>query len=233
MSDVEKWIEPWRIDLANGETLGDSDIRELESHLREEMEHLKVLPLSDEEAFLVARHRLGDTAALEREFRKINPHGRLRQRLSWGIMGVLLYFAVITFAHAASILSVRFVLMGGWHGYGRYVGQLEGFVRIAAFVGALIALWLYARHLSRRSASRSRDATAAPTLAAAVLAVGTVAFVAVRILATQMVWRGVTIDPRMMYRYTELEFQVAASVLLAGSFIVLHRRSRREVQSQP
>jgi len=232
MSDVEKHIEQWRAGLAGSEALRDTDIRELESHLREEIEHLKPLPLSDEEAFLVARHRLGDTAALAHEFWKVNGQGRLLQKFSWGIMGVVLYFAVITFAHAASILSVRFVLMGGWHGYGRYLGQLEAIVRIAAFIGALITLWLYARHLHRRTDSGSRDSIAAPTRATTILSIGTVAFVAVRILATQMVWRGVTIDPRMMYRPTELEFQIAAPIVLAGLLIALHRRNRREAQVQ-
>jgi hypothetical protein len=55
--------EQWRTHLAGSELLGNSTVNELEGHLREEMEHLKTSGLSDEEAFLVAQHRLGDTAS--------------------------------------------------------------------------------------------------------------------------------------------------------------------------
>lgn len=232
MSDVEKQIEQWRVGLGNTEALGDRDIHELESHLREEMEHLKSLPLSDEEVFLVARHRLGDTAALDREFSKVNVHRRFLQRVCWGIMGVLLYFAALTFAGAAEVLSLRLEIMGDSGGPYTYSGIPQAIVRIVAFLGiVLLALWLYARHLHRGTNLRSRDSIAAPMLAPVALAIGTSAFVAVRILATQIVWRGATIDP--MYRHTELEFQIAASLLLAGLFIVLYRRNRREAQYQP
>jgi hypothetical protein len=68
MSDIERQIEQWRIGLAASELLGNSDVSELENHLREEMEQLKTSDLSDEEAFLIARRRLGDTEALAAEF---------------------------------------------------------------------------------------------------------------------------------------------------------------------
>ncbi len=42
-----------------------SDVDELESHLREQIEQLQVSGLSDDEAFLVAHRRLGNTAVLE------------------------------------------------------------------------------------------------------------------------------------------------------------------------
>ncbi|MBN1506668.1 MAG: hypothetical protein JW955_07470 [Sedimentisphaerales bacterium] len=235
MSGVEKWIEQWRGDLADTEALGNPDVRELESHLREEMEHLKAVPLSDEEASLVARHRLGDTAALKREFSKVNVHRSFLQRLTWGIMGVLLYFAALALANAVSVLPVRLMIMGGLlrsnSHFVNYLGTLMAGVRHTAFLGTiLLALWLHARHLQRRDYHPGRW-TAAPTYAASVLAIGTVVFVAVRIVATHVVWGGIMIKPD--YRYAEVEFQIAAPVLLAAFLIVLSRRSRREAQIQP
>jgi len=76
MCDVEKRIEQWRARLAASETLNNAEINELESHLREEVAGLRKLELSEEEAFLVARQRLGDTADLEGEFAKVYGHRR-------------------------------------------------------------------------------------------------------------------------------------------------------------
>ena len=81
MSDVEKQIEQWRAGLASSEMLAETDIRELENHLREEIDHLRSRSLSEDEAFWVARHRLGDPAALENEFAKLRPHRWLLHRL--------------------------------------------------------------------------------------------------------------------------------------------------------
>jgi hypothetical protein len=91
MSDVEKRIEQWRRALGTSDTFGAGDLDELESHLREEMERLQPLGLSDAESFLVARQRLGATEALEMEFEKVNTDRRSLLRLSWMAAGVLVY----------------------------------------------------------------------------------------------------------------------------------------------
>lgn len=91
MSDVEKSIEQWRKALRTSEAFGAADIEELENHLREEMERLQPLGLSEAEAFLVARHRLGAPEALETEYAKVNPDRRSLLRLSWMAAGVLVY----------------------------------------------------------------------------------------------------------------------------------------------
>ena len=59
MFNLNEKIIKWRSNLAQSETLAVSDLDELENHLREEIEQLTTLKLSDEEAFLVASHRLG------------------------------------------------------------------------------------------------------------------------------------------------------------------------------
>jgi drug/metabolite transporter (DMT)-like permease len=230
MSDVERQIERWRGCLTGSESLAGSDIDELESHLREETEHLRSLGLSDEEAFLIARHRLGDTPTLDCEFSKVNVRRRILQRVSWGIMGVLLYFAALTFTNAASVLSVKLAWLGGlgWPA----MDVLRHAVRAIAFLGTiLLVVWMYARHLRRRTDSRHQGFTAAPVLTAIVLALGVAASVGIRVLVSQAVWRGAT-GPHD-YRGSELWFQVHASILLAGLYLVLYWRTRREVRSQP
>jgi hypothetical protein len=92
MFDLNEQIIKWRSNLAQSQTLGNSDIDELESHLREEIENLKASNLSDEEAFLIATHRLGSTDSLAVEYEKINRGIKFRNKLSWIATGVLGYF---------------------------------------------------------------------------------------------------------------------------------------------
>jgi hypothetical protein len=91
MSDVEHQIEQWRQALRTSEAFGTSDLDELESHLREEMERLRPLGLSETESLLVARHRLGTTEDLEIEYEKVNTDRRSLRRLSWMAVGALVY----------------------------------------------------------------------------------------------------------------------------------------------
>lgn len=105
MRNVDEQIEQWRNGLAESELLAGSDVSELENHLRDEMGHLKTSGLSDEETFLVARRRLGDTAALADEFAKVNGSRRLTNHL-WGmIAGVLACLLAVHFADVGSLAS--------------------------------------------------------------------------------------------------------------------------------
>jgi len=107
MFDLNEQINKWRNGLAQSQTLDKADIDELESHLREEIGQLTALQLSDEEAFLIAAHRLGSTESLAVEYEKINRGATFRHRLFWIATGVLGYFLVTYLADAISIaLSV-------------------------------------------------------------------------------------------------------------------------------
>jgi TctA family transporter len=102
MFDLNEKISMWRSNLAQSETLAGSDIEELESHLREEIEQLTGLKLSDEEAFLIAAHRLGSTDSLAAEYEKINSSLKFRRRFSLMIAGILAYLLATYFATSAS-----------------------------------------------------------------------------------------------------------------------------------
>ena len=117
MFDLNEKISMWRSNLAQSETLGSSDIDELESHLYEEIENLTTLKLSDEEAFLVATYRLGDTARLSDEYAKINRGKSFRQNVSWMITGILTYQLATHFATAVSKNCVILAANSGITGY--------------------------------------------------------------------------------------------------------------------
>jgi hypothetical protein len=235
MSDVEKQIEQWRAGLAGSETLGNADIRELESHLREEIDHLKSLSLSGDEAFCVARHRLGDAVALDGEFAKLRPHQWLIHRLCWAITGVLLYVAATEFASMTFCLSLKLGHMAGLRQTA--LGLLAGMVQIAGFAGPiLLAVWLYTRHSHPRANGQVGGSKAAPILAAVALVIGTwVFFVAGRLL-TILFFR--TVEQKDFAAampagaLVSIICHLAVPALLAGLFVALYLRSKREVQVQ-
>lgn len=69
--DLTAATEAWLDALRQRGTLSDDDLRELQTHLFDSLEPLKATGLSEEEAFFVARHRLGSAEAIGQEFGKI------------------------------------------------------------------------------------------------------------------------------------------------------------------
>ncbi len=71
MSDLERQIGLWTDHLRRAGSLGESDVAELESHLRDEIAGLIDTGLSDDEAFLIAVKRMGSAASVSGEFAKL------------------------------------------------------------------------------------------------------------------------------------------------------------------
>ncbi len=147
MSDVEKWIEQWRTELAQSQAVGASDIDELESHLREESGRLQELGLSEAEAFLVARHRLGDVGGLAQEFRKVNGDWRPLERLSWMALGAFAYllggYVVSGVCQGGVVAAACF----GLRGYS--LGVLGLALKVATATSLLALVWVACRRWDR------------------------------------------------------------------------------------
>ncbi|MCX5638307.1 MAG: hypothetical protein NTX52_11540 [Planctomycetota bacterium] len=144
MFDLNEQVKKWRRTLAQSEAFGKSDIDELESHLREEVERLMALKLSGEEAFWVAEHRVGDTGTLAGEFAKVNWAGMLRRRLFWMAAGVLAYLLASYFAIAASQVCVLLAGLNGVRGYG--LGAVGVLSNLAILGLAVLPFCLACRH---------------------------------------------------------------------------------------
>jgi hypothetical protein len=231
MSDLERQIEQWRAGLADSETLASGDIRELESHLREEMDHLKSQGLSGEEAFLVARHRLGDTAHLEQEFAKVNPHRWLVSRLCWIMAGILLWMVAGSVGAAVSTVLLWF---GCLHVLGTTGLTVIRSVLPPAAMAAVIAagLWWYSRY-TRTGLSPGHSLSRARVVA---LALGSLLLVQVAfgLNMGMRVWMARTMDMAWYARVVkvsvcgDLAWALLTPILLTALFIVLYLRARRE-----
>ena len=109
MFTIEQAVENWKNDLRQKQTLIESDIEELESHLQEEMERLTPLGLSEEESFLIAARRIGDTTQMAAEFAKVNAAAIWKTRFFWMIVGILL---LKLFTSCSNFLSYGVALLG-------------------------------------------------------------------------------------------------------------------------
>lgn len=69
---LDRKVAEWRDYYLCSGCVGDSDIDELEDHLREEIASLSAKGLSEEEAFIIAVRRMGNPPAVSKEFRKVN-----------------------------------------------------------------------------------------------------------------------------------------------------------------
>ncbi|MEZ4647619.1 MAG: permease prefix domain 1-containing protein [Candidatus Eisenbacteria bacterium] len=65
---LERQIAEWRTYLERGPAMVDSDVEELEGHLRDQIDGLRSAGLDPDEAFLVGVKRIGSLSALSREF---------------------------------------------------------------------------------------------------------------------------------------------------------------------
>jgi hypothetical protein len=98
MSSLNDLIKQWKKGLSGEESLQSDDLAELEQHLRNSVTELRRSGLNDEEAFLVASSRLGNAAALEMEFRKVNGGRVWQRRIFWmlaGYVGLLIFGKLI------------------------------------------------------------------------------------------------------------------------------------------
>ncbi len=81
MFELESQIRKWKSHLRSSGSLGEEELEELESHLRDSIDSLTSREITTEEAFLVSVRRIGDTEMLSNEFAKVTTESLWRQLL--------------------------------------------------------------------------------------------------------------------------------------------------------
>jgi hypothetical protein len=96
--DLNAAIETWRNELAAQPQLTPDDRRELERHLADAIADLRGRGLNEEEAFWLARRRIGQPRQLAEEFVKENPSEVWRERIFWMALALVGSYAFRTWA---------------------------------------------------------------------------------------------------------------------------------------
>jgi hypothetical protein len=234
MFNLNDQISKWRSSLAASQTLETSDMDELESHLREEIEHLTALKLSQEEAFYVARHRLGDAGSLTQEFAKINGSVLWSKRLFWAAVGL---FSYIIASYMAKCASAGFVVLAGLAGLRGYaLGVFDTIAQVVFFLAVVFVLYEIARRkdcqgeLFCKIAERPWDkfmlfaivlVIIAVNLGAQILVPATVARLSVQQWSKMAIFRA----------YTELLWTIGLPLILLTALILLRPSKLRKAET--
>ncbi|RZL41525.1 MAG: hypothetical protein EOP00_24685, partial [Pedobacter sp.] len=99
-SGIEECLKNWKKSLVHT-SLTPCDIEELSIHLMESYEELLLLNLSEQEAWIIASHRIGKPEVLNQEFEKVNADFSINRNwmmLLWGAVSLLILQAVFIVA---------------------------------------------------------------------------------------------------------------------------------------
>jgi hypothetical protein len=139
MFPLEQHLKEWTNRFGPSAVMRNCDIEELEQHVRDSIATLKTKGLDDEEAFIVATHRIGSAGALEGEFAKVNGGHVWGYHVFWMIAGVLLFEVCGLFIAAADGLGKALAASAG--GGGSIIGYTS--VAITAFLWLGVVFLLY------------------------------------------------------------------------------------------
>lgn len=138
MFELESALRDWAANFRRTETMRHADVDELEQHVRDSLAALTASGLSEEEAFLVATHRVGPAAQLEREFHKVNGNHVWGHRLLWMLAGYLLFTVSQLTISAVAMFSQAVAAYAG--GSGATMGYAA--VAVTACCWLALAVWI-------------------------------------------------------------------------------------------
>jgi len=103
---IHQQVSAWAEQLKADPSFTDSDVEELKSHLLDLTEKLKESGLNEDEAFIIALSRFGNTSVLKSEFEEVNtPIIQVRKAILV-LSGILVYFLLYFFMLAVTRLHV-------------------------------------------------------------------------------------------------------------------------------
>ena len=109
MFDRDQALARWRKDFAARSGVSKDDLDELESHLLDQADDFEHKGLSEEEAFALSAWRLGSSEEIQTEFAKQRSSLLVRQRLVWGLAGILGFLLVLRLG------AVAYQILSSWY----------------------------------------------------------------------------------------------------------------------
>lgn len=154
--DLNTAVEQWRETLRRSPEIRAENLAELESHLRDSVAEWQRRGLSEEEAFVLAGHRLGGPTALRQEFAKINQSRVWLHRGLWMLVGIQAWGLLAALSHLGAdavtvggLASLGYIFpLSSPHGFAPALGLAAGFtLTYFAFLAACVAgaWWLIRR----------------------------------------------------------------------------------------
>jgi hypothetical protein len=150
MFQIEQALEAWKIRIGQSEAIRPIDLAELEQHVRDSVAHLVTTGLSDEEAFLVAIHRVGEPNQIASEFKQVNGAHIWGQRVFWMIAGFLFFGLCGLVIHSIALSSQAITALVG--GSGNSMGMMASIVSALCWLGLIIAIHQWT-HKQREAAT--------------------------------------------------------------------------------
>lgn len=139
--ELEQALRDWRRDLASAEFISGDNVDELEEHLRDIIADLAGKGLTQQEAFAVARSRLGDRTAISAEFSKVNGNQAWHGRTLWMLIGYVGGSGLAAAVTAiASLTGSAFSIMGF---SGSWAGVAATAAAITFWTAALLSLYFF------------------------------------------------------------------------------------------
>ena len=108
--DLTEMVNDWAAGLKDKPALSESDIEEMKAHLYDSCESLMQKGLSEDEAFMVAKKRMGGSPELDEAYSQANQPVLQMRRSLYILAGVLVYFAAYYFILSTSKLLLLLLL---------------------------------------------------------------------------------------------------------------------------
>lgn len=228
MFELESALRDWTARFDRTEAMRRSDIEELEQHVRDSLAVLTASGLSEEEAFLIATHRVGPAVKIEREFHKANGSHVWGRRMLWMLSGYLLFtVSQLTISAIATFSQAIIAFVGG---SGTTIGYAA--IAVTAFCWLALAVWIcrysgmqYREHASDGDASKSRSLLIPIGLAALIVATTLLKFgsqvVVVRLTPTEAFAQSISI-----YAYANALFALLLPIVCVVSMLIIRARMR-------
>jgi hypothetical protein len=146
MFDLEENVQSWCDYLRARGTLEETDVLELESHLRDQIDDLTGRGLSEEEAFLISVKRLGSVNLISEEYSKVNTESLWKHLLLDPADP-----AAKTVNQRHILLVILFALLAGTVAriptlFGIEMGSITYFKNLSFYILPFIALFLSLKH---------------------------------------------------------------------------------------
>jgi len=104
--DLDQNVAHWKTSLFKSQKMANENIEELSDHLYSEIDTLREIGLDEEEAFLVARKRIGSVESIAAEFKKVNRQILFIHEITPYVKGILIYIAFSLFLNVFGNLSL-------------------------------------------------------------------------------------------------------------------------------